>query len=126
MARFLSPTGIFLLAGILTPVFWANAAHHRDAGHVRQYYIAADELDWDYMPSGRDAMMPGMPPRGYARFYAQRGPHLIGKLYRKAVYREYTDATFRRLKPRPPEEAYPGLLGPIPRAEVGDPLKILY
>jgi FtsP/CotA-like multicopper oxidase with cupredoxin domain len=126
MAATISRTFVVLFAAILLPVASAHAAQHRGHGQVRQYYIAADELDWDYMPSGRDAMMPGMPPRGYAKFYAQRGPHLIGKLYRKAVYREYTDATFRHLKPRQPEEAYLGILGPILRAEVGDTIQILF
>ena len=99
----------------------ADPAH----GQIRQYYIAADEIDWDYMPSGMDEMM-GMAPMGYAKFFAQRGPHLIGKVYRKAVYREYTDATFKHLKPRPADQAYLGILGPIIHAEVGDTIKIVF
>ena len=94
-------------------------------GTVRQYYIAADEVDWDYMPTGKDQMM-GMAPMGYARFFATRGPHLIGKVYRKAVYREYTDATFNHLKPRPADQAYLGIFGPIIHAEVGDTIKITF
>ena len=47
------------------------------AGHVRQYYIAVDEIDWNYMPHGMDNMI-GMPPTSYAKFYMTRGPHLIG------------------------------------------------
>ena len=39
--------GLWLL-GLLVLIVPADAAHHR--GHVRQYYIAADEIDWDYMP----------------------------------------------------------------------------
>ena len=93
---------------------------------VRQYFIAADEVDWNYMPSGTDAMMPGMPMAGYARFFATRGPHLIGSVYRKAVYREYTDATFKNLKPRRPDEAYLGILGPVIHAEVGDTIRIVF
>jgi manganese oxidase len=95
------------------------------AGQVRQYYIAADEIDWNYMPSGKDQMM-GMAPMGYAKFYATRGPHLIGPVYRKAVYREYTDATFTHLKPRPADQAYLGILGPIIHAEVGDTIRIVF
>lgn len=95
------------------------------AAEVRQYYIAADEIDWDYMPGGRDGMM-GMAPMGWAKFFATRGPHLIGSVYRKAVYREYTDATFKHLKPRQPGDAYLGMLGPIIRAEVGDTIRIVF
>jgi hephaestin len=94
-------------------------------GKVRTYYIAADELDWDYIPSGRDMMM-GMPPSRYAKTFMTRGPHLIGKVYRKAMYREYTDATFIHLKPRPARDAYLGLVGPVVRAEVGDTIKIVF
>ena len=95
------------------------------AAKLRQYYIAADEIDWNYMPSGKDETMAMMPMR-YARFFATRGPHLIGPVYRKAVYREYTDATFKHLKPRRPDEAYLGILGPIIHAEVGDTIRIVF
>src|SRR5207237_2594778 len=115
-----------LSLGLGLPGTSGSTAEHPVQGEPRQYYIAADEIDWDYMPGGRDAMMPNMPPAGYAKFYAQRGPHLIGKLYRKVVYREYTDATFHHLKARPPEEAYLGILGPVLRAEVGDTIRILF
>ena len=95
------------------------------AGQVRQYFIAADEVDWDYMPGGQDGMM-GMAPMGYAKFFATRGPHLIGHVYRKAVYREYTDATFTHLKPRPADQAYLGIMGPIIHAEVGDTIRVTF
>jgi len=106
-----------------TPSFGADP--QISAGTVRTYYIAADELDWDYLPSGLDKMM-GMAPSGYAKAFATRGPHLIGKVYHKAMYREYTDATFKHLKPRPARDAYLGLVGPIVRAEVGDTIKIVF
>jgi hephaestin len=94
-------------------------------GTVRTYYIAADEVDWDYMPGGVDKMM-GMAPQGYAKAYTQRGPNLIGKVYRKAVYREYTDATFTHLKPRSAADQYLGIVGPVVHAEVGDTIKIYF
>jgi len=94
-------------------------------GVTRTYYIAADEVDWDYVPSGMDMMM-GMAPRGYAKFYTQHGRGYIGKVYRKAIYREYADATFTHLKPRPPQDSYLGAVGPIVHAEVGDTVKIVF
>src|ERR1051325_9651725 len=45
---------------------------------------------------------------------------------RKAIYREYTDATFATRKPRPRQDEYLGLLGPILRAEVGDSIKVVF
>jgi len=103
---------------------WALAPDAEAA--TRTYYIAADEIDWDYMPQRTDVMMPGMPLMGYAKFYATHGPHLIGTVYRKAAYREYTDASFAHLKARGDDQAYLGLLGPVIHAEVGDTIKIVF
>jgi FtsP/CotA-like multicopper oxidase with cupredoxin domain len=109
------------IAAALLALTYSQAA----IGQVRQYYIAADEIDWNYMPSGMDQMM-GMPPTGYAKFFMTRGPHLIGTVYRKAVYREYTDATFKHLKLRNADQSYLGMLGPTIHAEVGDTIKVLF
>ena len=100
---------------------WAQAP----LGTVRTYYVAADEVDWDYMPGGLNKMAGGK-PEGYAKFYANGGTNVIGRVYRKAMYLEYTDATFSRLKPRSASSAYAGILGPILHAEVGDTLKIVF
>jgi FtsP/CotA-like multicopper oxidase with cupredoxin domain len=94
-------------------------------GVERTYYIAAEETEWDYAPLGID-MMSGEPFAGTALAYTQSGPNHIGRLYRKALYREYTDATFATRKPRPRQDEYLGLLGPILRAEVGDSIKVVF
>ena len=95
------------------------------AGKTRTYYVAADEAQWDYAPSGRDEAM-GMPFDQVEKSLTESGPHRIGRVYKKAIYREYTDATFSTLKPRAPEERYLGLLGPILRGEVGDTIKVVF
>src|SRR2546430_16274613 len=87
-------------------------------GRVRTYYIAAEETDWDYAPLGID-MMTGKSFEGTAAAYTQPGPNHVGHVYRKAVYREYTDGTFATRKPRAPQDEYLGLLGPVLRPEVG-------
>ncbi len=92
---------------------------------MRTYYIAADEVDWDYAPSGIDQMT-GKPFDKMDDVYMQRGPHRIGRVYRKAIYREYTDRSFTTLKVRPPGERYLGILGPIIHAEVGDTIKVVF
>ncbi len=102
-----------------------TAARSSPAGTVRTYYVAADEVDWNYVPSGLDKMM-GMKPVGYAKLATQHGPQTIGTVYRKAVYREYTDETFAHLKPRPAADAYLGLLGPVLHAEVGDTIRVVF
>ena len=92
---------------------------------TRTYYIAADDVEWDYAPSGKN-MITGLPFDGDALTFVQNGPDRIGKVYRKAIYRAYTDATFTRLKPRPTSEKHLGLLGPIIRAVVGDTIKVVF
>jgi manganese oxidase len=68
----------------------------------------------------------GKPFTADESIYAVRGAHRIGNVYRKAIYREYTDATFTKLKPRPTSDAYLGILGPIIHAEVGDTIKVVF
>ena len=95
------------------------------AAKLRQYYVAVDEIDWNYMPAGKDETM-AMAPMRYGKFFATRGPHLIGSVYRKAIYREYTNATFKHLKPRRADDAYLGILGPVIHAEVGDVIHVVF
>ena len=103
----------------------AQMAPVASTGKIRTYYIAADEVDWDYAPGGVNKMM-GMKFEGYSTVFTERGPHRIGTVYRKAIYREYTDETFAHLKARSPEWEHAGILGPIFRAEVGDTIRILF
>src|SRR5579872_1328991 len=113
---------IFALLSVGAPAFAQG-----QQGVTRTYYLAADEINWDYMPSGRDMMMAtGMGRSRYGPFFAQHKPGYIGRIYRKAVYREYTDATFTHLKPRSKDDAYLGTLGPIVYAEVGDTIKVVF
>jgi manganese oxidase len=95
------------------------------SGKVHTYYVAADEVEWDYAPSGINKIT-GKPFEGYAKLYIERGPHSIGRVYRKAVYREYTDETFTKLKPKAPEWAHTGILGPVLRGEVGDTIRVVF
>ena len=92
---------------------------------TRTYYLAADEVDWDYAPSGKNQIT-GEPFGEEENVCVRQGEHRIGKTYRKALYREYTDERFTELKPRPPEQEYLGTLGPILRAEVGDTIRVVF
>lgn len=117
----------FLIGIVLTcPVrSAAQAAPVTSTGKIRTYYIAADEVEWDYAPTGRDEAM-GTPFDALQKGYTESGPHQIGRVCRKAIYREYTDDTFTVLKKRSAEDAYLGLVGPILRAEVGDTIKVVF
>jgi FtsP/CotA-like multicopper oxidase with cupredoxin domain len=89
------------------------------AGRTRTYYIAAEDLIWDYAPQGRN-VVEGKPFDDTANVFVKRGAHRIGSRYHKALYVEYTDATFKTRLSRPEEDRYLGFQGPVIRAEVGD------
>ncbi|XP_009996574.1 PREDICTED: coagulation factor V [Chaetura pelagica] len=85
-----------------------------------EYFIAAEEVTWDYAPSIADSL--------YRHHREQRLgnlSNLIGKKYKKAIFRQYTDASFtKRLEnPRP---KVTGILGPVIRAQLNDKVKIVF
>ncbi len=92
---------------------------------TRTYYVAADEVEWDYAPSGRNEIT-GLALGGPEAFWTAPGPHRVGRVYRKAIYREYTDSTFLREEPRRPEWEHLGFLGPLLRAAVGDTIRVVF
>jgi FtsP/CotA-like multicopper oxidase with cupredoxin domain len=107
----------FVLAAVLLPI-GASAAE-------RVYYIAAEEVDWDYAPLGMDQMM-GHAFDDEQLLWVGRQEGLIGPVYRKAVFREYTDDTFTTPKARGDEWRHLGLLGPVISAEVGDTIRVVF
>jgi FtsP/CotA-like multicopper oxidase with cupredoxin domain len=94
-----------------------------DAVQTRHYYIAADEVAWDYAPSGLNQIT-GEPFGEEENVFVAGGRDRIGKVYLKALYREYTDDSFATLKERPAAWAHLGTLGPVVRAEVGDTIVV--
>ncbi len=96
------------------------------AGGVnRVYYVGADEVAWNYAPTGRNEIT-GEPFDEVARTYVARGPDRIGSTYLKCLYRGYTDAGFGSLAARAATDAYLGFLGPVIRAEVGDTITVVF
>lgn len=96
---------------------------------TRMYYIAAEEVVWNYVPEGRNVFS-GEPFTKMDSVFAVRipaGPHpRIGSSYLKARYVEYTDASFTTPKPIAPEWSHLGILGPVIRAVVGDSVKVVF
>lgn len=90
-----------------------------NAGVARDYFIAADEVVWDYAPSNMNQIT-GAPFGEQENVFVQQGPDRIGHKYIKALYREYTDGTFRTRKAVPNAMRHLGFLGPLVRAVVGD------
>jgi hephaestin len=92
-------------------------------GRTRHYAIAADAVDWDYAPANKD-LISGEDFTDEQNVFVGSGPDRIGHVYKKSLYREYTDNTFTTLKPRPSKWQHLGLLGPVIQAEVGDSIVV--
>src|SRR5690606_35105620 len=109
---------IIILSGFVSSQILARpgteSGSHQNT--VRVYWIAAEEVLWDYAPSFPVNPMTGNEFTKAQRVFVEQG---IGRRYLKSVYREYTEG-FGAIKQRTPEEAHLGMLGPLIRAEVGD------
>lgn len=74
-------------------------------GTTRTYYLAADPITWDYAPAGKN-LCNGKPFDEEAQLYTTKG---IGSKYKKAVYRQYKDDSFKVI-------TQPAAAPPPPRA----------
>jgi len=73
----------------------------------REYWIAAEKVEWDFAPSGTNMIKPS----------EGLGPWGVQTKYTKYRYFEYTDDTYTRQVRQP---YYMGILGPQLRAVEGD------
>ncbi|KAM6300260.1 coagulation factor VIII [Aegotheles albertisi] len=83
------------------------------------HYIAAEEMDWDYAP-----VKPASLDRNITSLFLEAGPQRIGSKYKKVMYVEYEDATFKKRKVS--DQPDKGILGPVIKGEVGDQFKIVF
>jgi hephaestin len=133
---------VSLVAACGTAVGSGSPAHHHDhavavaaasTGQVRTYYIAADQVLWDYAPDGTNDIT-GKPFTPAEQVFTQNGPNRIGHRYWKSLYRGYTDATFTHRIPAPTSctvttrvcDDSLGMLGPVIRATVGDTIRVVF
>ncbi|MCH8846547.1 MAG: multicopper oxidase domain-containing protein [Proteobacteria bacterium] len=114
---------IVLITATLMLIASCSSISNKATTHT--YYIAADEIQWDYAPTGKNQIT-GRAFSEDENVFVATADDRIGKVYIKSVYREYTDATFSTLKPRGPEWEHLGYLGPVIRAGVGDEIKIVF
>ncbi|XP_056329240.1 hephaestin-like protein 1a [Danio aesculapii] len=104
----------FMLCVLVT----ASIALHRTQCMERTYYIGIREEDWNYAPSGLNLINNrSIETDEHASVFLSKGPTRIGSVYKKAVYRQYTDASYDTEISKPD---WLGFLGPILRAEVDD------
>ena len=77
------------------------------------YFVAAEPVDWNYAPLGRDPAFDRSIPEPW-------GTRLV---YPKVRYHQYADDRFTTRLETPP---WAGILGPTLRATVGDTLKVVF
>ncbi|KAM6143157.1 hephaestin isoform 6-T6 [Erethizon dorsatum] len=94
----------------------------------RIYYIMAEELEWDYCPdrSWELEWHNQSEEESYGHIFLSNKDGLLGSRYKKAVFREYTDGTFKIPLSRSGAEEHLGILGPLIRGEVGDILIVVF
>ena len=117
----LTPGG---LAVAVLLAFFVRTAAYTPAKEIpppkaHTYYIAADEVQWNYLPSTPTYALG-------SENEINPAPMAKSNRYLKAVYREYTDDTFTTLKQRPAAWEHLGILGPLIRAEVSDVVKVVF
>ncbi|XP_070615909.1 coagulation factor VIII isoform X1 [Erythrolamprus reginae] len=88
-------------------LIWLCCIFQESIGITRQYYIGAVEKEWNYWPNRPNGLSSSNP----------------GSQFKKAIYLEYTDSTFREVKPKP---AWMGILGPTIQAEVYDKVVVTF
>lgn len=92
--------GVLAVTGTLA---FADDEH----GSTRRYFIAAEDVVWNFAPTGQNQIDGGAIPEPFAG----------NTVFTKVRYVEFTDGSFSTPKPQP---EWLGLLGPIIRAVVGD------
>lgn len=94
----------------------ATAREGRTAAYVprtRVYYVAAEDVQWDYAPLRTDPLFDRPVPEPWGQ----------QTVYAKQRYVQYTDGTFTTPTPQP---SWQGILGPMLRGVVGDTLKVVF
>jgi FtsP/CotA-like multicopper oxidase with cupredoxin domain len=85
----------------------------RYQAQTRMYYVAAQDVSWNYAPLDSDPAFSRPLPE----------PWGVQTVYAKQRYVQYADSTFTTLVPQP---AWQGILGPMIRGVVGDTIKVMF
>ncbi|KAK6486843.1 coagulation factor V [Huso huso] len=83
-------------------------------GNVRMYFIAAEEVDWDYA--------------GYkgSRRFEESSTDKRNTQFKKVVFRKYLDSSFSIPDIRGEVDEFLGILGPLIKAEIDDSIVVVF
>nr|XP_057928988.1 ceruloplasmin [Doryrhamphus excisus] len=88
------------------------------SGMRREYFLRIEEVQWNYAPSGMNLIHNrSLQEDEEAAVFLLKGPQQIGSTYKKAVYKQYSDATY---KTEVMKQDWLGYVGPLLMAEEGD------
>ncbi|KAG8136027.1 hypothetical protein E2320_009008 [Naja naja] len=101
--------------------------YHTNLITTRFYYIAAEEEEWNYAPSGSNEFTrEPLELDEDAKTFFEKGKNRIGGTYKKARFFQYTSDKFTRRSSRPHTEKHLGLMGPTIRAVVGNFIRVVF
>ena len=104
-----------------------GAAVGRRSGQVRTYFIAADEVAWDYAPSGQNQSPGSRSQMPFENLWSRCGQRTASAACTRRPSTASTPTQrSRTLKPRAPDWEHLGILGPLIRAEVGDTIQVVF
>ncbi|XP_044072627.1 coagulation factor V [Siniperca chuatsi] len=86
-----------------------------------KYYIAAEEIVWDYAPDMHDYI-----DENFKFQYLRQSSTRIGRKYKKAVYTLYQNESFTEKLETKQRKNELGILGPVIRAQIRDVIKIVF
>uniref|UniRef100_A0A8C4IUV6 ferroxidase n=1 Tax=Dicentrarchus labrax TaxID=13489 RepID=A0A8C4IUV6_DICLA len=86
-----------------------------------KYYIAAEEIVWDYSPNMHEHI-----EEDFKFQYLRQSPTRIGRKYRKAVYTQYQNESFTERMESKQRKNELGILGPVIRAQIRDVITIVF
>jgi len=109
---------LVVLLVALACVLCANAEFN-PTGVERVYYIAGEDVVWDYFPGDATNILDNT-------FVQDIPTGKTVRFFNRTIYREYTDDSFSVQKPRSEDWVHLGIFGPVIRAEVGDVITIHY
>ncbi|XP_068456801.1 ferroxidase HEPHL1 isoform X2 [Clinocottus analis] len=112
----------------LCPHHKLKLTHSGGPTKIVQYFISAEEIEWDFSPERNWELEKHHTTRenSAGNIFVSKGENRIGSRYKKVVYREYTDDTFRVQKERKANQQHLGIMGPIIKAETGEQIVITF
>jgi len=122
---------VFGLAALAAIIFFVLGMAGNALAAERHYWIKAEEVQWDFMPSWPLNLMDGSDMTGDIFTDPNAFSGAKGRIYTKAAYRQYTEG-FEQLidgafapsrEPGAPNE-HMGITGPAIRAVVGDTIVV--